>query len=663
MRSQVRTFSLALLAISAGMVIGCQGKPVSSNGPMKASPAAAPDPPTEPKIAIRSMNRRVPVIMYHDVLALPTAHPVYFDTMTDEFEKQMKEIQDRGFQPISVDQLYDHLTKGTEIPAKSIILSFDDNYRGFYENAVPILKRYNYPAVEFVHTNFIGVETGDHPKMSWDQLKELAAGGLVTIGAHTESHPVDIRKLSPDEQEKEIVGSKDVLEKGLGRKVDYFAYPDGANDEVSQGIVKNGGFKMAFTTASGLVEESPNLQALHRYEHLKLTKALDAAEKAMADGPSAVEEQELHDSPVTLTVGEFEGLKIGVIKGGLPKTVLSGSREGVADLVRENGGVAGVNGSFFAMAAIASSSNQMIGPTYVPDGKVFMPETNPALLPKLRNRPMVIWNDKKIAIFNFQPESLNSEEPYRDFMPDFENLFLAGGWIVHRGVPLLSEQLTTYATHDHNDTRRRAFFGWTATGEPMIGASLQTCTTARLAEAAAAAGVQEAVLLDSGFSTSLVFNDHIVVTGHTSKDLPSRPVPHAIVLMGRLQLEGADAMLASAAEGAKAPEDIEGERREAARRRRNRLFAMQRKKDDAAKAASRTNPLDDPTSTLRRRRSSHRAKSSQLTLPGGTGTGTTTGGGPPPPPPPPTTTGTTGTTGTSNRRIRSRQRRRGTSPE
>ena len=54
-----------------------------------------------------------------------------------------------------------------------------------------------------------------------------------------------------------------------------------------------------------------------------------------------------------------------------------------------------------------------------------------------------------------------------------------------------------------------------------------------LARALQSLGVHEAVLLDSGFSTSLVYGKQILVTGHTSPGIPSRPVPHALVLFGK----------------------------------------------------------------------------------------------------------------------------------
>lgn len=519
------------------------------------------------------MARRVPVIMYHDVLAEHIADWQYFDTSAEEFEKQMNTIEARGFIPISMDQFYAHITQGADIPAKSIVLTFDDNYRGVYENAVPILKKHHFPAIEFVHTKYVGSTSGEHPKMSWDQLKELSSGGLITIGSHTVSHPADITTISAGDQHSEIFDSKEDLEKHLGTKCDYFAYPDGKNDNFVQDMVKQAGYKLAVATKTGLAEESPNLYSIFRYEHLKLDKALDEAEATMENAPAAVVEQEFKESPVTLTVGEYEGLKIAFVKGGIPSTVLSDTREAVPDIVKANDGVAGINGGFFAMAAIAATSNEMIGPCYESNKKLFMPESDLARAAKLRNRPIVMWDGKKAAIFNFQPDTLNSEEVFRDFMPNFTDLFVAGAWLVHKGIATTEEQLDKYASKDFRDTRRRAFFGWTAAGEPVEGASLQTCATDRLAQAAAAAGVEEAVLLDSGFSTSLVYNGRIVVTGHTSASLPSRPVPHAIVIKGSLDLTGADQMLASASEGAKAPYDVEASKHRRHRRRRRAAAA------------------------------------------------------------------------------------------
>ena len=70
-------------------------------------------------------------------------------------------------------------------------------------------------------------------------------------------------------------------------------------------------------------------------------------------------------------------------------------------------------------------------------------------------------------------------------------------------------------------------------GRLVLGATTYVATSAQLACALPAANVRKAVLLDSGFSTSLVYGRKILVTGHTSRGIPSRPVPHALVLFGK----------------------------------------------------------------------------------------------------------------------------------
>ena len=93
-------------------------------------------------------------------------------------------------------------------------------------------------------------------------------------------------------------------------------------------------------------------------------------------------------------------------------------------------------------------------------------------------------------------------------------------------------ELAAFHVRDAEDQRRRAFFCLLPDGRPVLGATTYVTPSAELARALQAAGVREAVLLDSGFSTSLVYGKDILVTGHTSPGLPSRPVPHALVLFG-----------------------------------------------------------------------------------------------------------------------------------
>lgn len=505
---------------------------------MARSSAEYSEPDAPPKvpytdICVRAQSNRIPVLMFHDVIKKRGRGSVWFDCTADEFESMMRWIVANGIQPISLDALYDHLTRGAEVPEKSIVLTFDDNYQGFYDYALPILEKFKFPAAMFVHTNFVGSKEG-RAKMDWPTLQQLAKGDLVTIGSHTLSHPSDITKLSPADQEREIVESKKVLEEKLGKPVPYFAYPDGNNDAVSQGIVKQAGYKMAFTTHNAPAEESPNIYAVNRYVHTKYEKAWEDRNFAFDNAPASVVELRLKDAPITYETGVFEGIELALVKGGVASSLRSPSREGVLDFMRETNAVAGVNGTFFAMAAVAGTSNEMVGPCFTHNEKMWVPDMVPDRLEKIRNRPMVVWGPTSIAFFPFQGEQMNVIDPIRDFMPDFTDAFVSGALLVHNGVARTREQMEAYSAGDIMDPRKRAFVGVSPDGEIVLGASLGSVESDKFAAAIAAAGVQEAIMMDSGFSTSLVYGDKVVASGHATPTTPSRPVPHVIVLNGTL---------------------------------------------------------------------------------------------------------------------------------
>ena len=65
----------------------------------------------------------------------------------------------------------------------------------------------------------------------------------------------------------------------------------------------------------------------------------------------------------------------------------------------------------------------------------------------------------------------------------------------------------------------------------IAGATVTPVSSSRLAQIAEAAGAREAVLMDSGYSTSLIYGTRVLAVGHRTRKVASRPVPHAIVFM------------------------------------------------------------------------------------------------------------------------------------
>lgn len=532
------TFLVKLLCMSCiGLALSSCGNHADSSHGSSATSASVNTTTSDAElskfkdISLQSQAQRVIVLMYHDVIARRNRDSTYFDCTSAEFEEQMNFIADNGGSVITIDELYKHLTDGTPVPLRSVVLTFDDDYQGVKDFAAPVLARHKFPATLFVHTGFVGNTTQGRPKMSWDTLRELQKTGLYTIADHTITHPDDITKLSPDEQKKELGESKEKIEKELGIKVTFLAYPVGHNDETTRQIAQDLGYTMAMTMKSQPAEASPDILQVGRYIQTKLQKAWDDREKEIAcDAPGFVE-MDLRAPAVTCETGTFAGMRLALVKGGKPVSNLADGRKSVSDFVTDLHGIAGVNGTFFSMAAIKSDDNGLVGPS-MPEGRSFAPDGEQDRLIKLVNRPMVLWNDKKMTFVSFSPENMNRELPFRAYMPDMTDAFLAGAWIVHDGKPRSYEQMRPYASQDIQDFRRRVFFGLMADGSIITGASRGSVTTEQLAVAVAEAGAKEAVLLDSGFSTSLVYDGKILASGHSTPETPSRPVPHAIVLLG-----------------------------------------------------------------------------------------------------------------------------------
>lgn len=225
-----------------------------------------------PRINPRAKRDYVAVLMWHDVV--PRTKEVWFDTTVAELKQQLAAIKRRRLHVISLDALYAHLTAGAPVPAHSVVLTFDDNNRGLYENAFPLLKAYRFPATLFVHTNYIGVTTSK-PHCDWRMLMEMQKSGLITIQGHSCSHPADMRLQAPAEADKELTDSKALIEKHTGRPVIAFAYTEGHFDEQLARRVWKDGYKIAFTEDWGNACASRNLMMVHRYSiHKRFAQAI-----------------------------------------------------------------------------------------------------------------------------------------------------------------------------------------------------------------------------------------------------------------------------------------------------------------------------------------------------------------------------------------------------
>lgn len=236
-------------------------------------------------------------------------------------------------------------------------------------------------------------------------------------------------------------------------------------------------------------------------------------------------------APVTVERTRRDDVSIFLITGGVAGSRRALTRHGVTDFVKDAGAAAGLNGTFFANASLNGTDNLLIGPSLCGDeAQVVIGPFDKR--PALNGRPMVMLSPMRTMICPYNPITMDNDIDVRTQMPEVSDAFLGGVWLVHNGAAASDSRIASFHVKDANDFRRRAFFALMPDGRPALGASDCSVSSRELARALADMKVREAVLLDSGFSTSLVYGNQILVSGHSTPRIPSRPVPHAVLLFG-----------------------------------------------------------------------------------------------------------------------------------
>ncbi|MFI5161530.1 MAG: polysaccharide deacetylase family protein [Sphingobacteriales bacterium] len=190
-------------------------------------------------------RKQVPVLCYHQIRDWkPTDKKVDKDYIIPPaaFRAHMKMLADSGYHTILPDQLYDYLTKGTALPSKPIMLTFDDTDKDQFDIARPEMKKYGFKGVFFIMTVSIGKVKH---YMSSAQIKQLSDEGNV-IASHTWNH-MDFRKLSTAKDwETQLDKPTKKLEDITGKPVKYFAFPFGVWNTQNLPQLHKRGFKIAF---------------------------------------------------------------------------------------------------------------------------------------------------------------------------------------------------------------------------------------------------------------------------------------------------------------------------------------------------------------------------------------------------------------------------------
>lgn len=214
--------------------------------------------------ASASANNAV-ILMYHNV----SNDTSPLTSVTPEvFKKHITYLVNNDYSVWPLSKVLKHLESAHSLPAKTVVITFDDAYASVYTEAFPILKAKGWPFSVFVATQYISDANKNF--MSWKQLRELQQFGA-EIGNHGHTHAHLIRKHKAETQKQwkhriieEIIQAQSILEQRVEKPIRVFAYPYGEYSKSLKDILRELGYT-GLGQHSGVLSRTSDLQAIARF--------------------------------------------------------------------------------------------------------------------------------------------------------------------------------------------------------------------------------------------------------------------------------------------------------------------------------------------------------------------------------------------------------------
>ena len=254
----------AVVAVFAG-VLGSGHR--SGRGRTSRRMVAGPVQNATPQADWRPHTGPVPILEYH-VLGAPPADAPYPELYVPraDFSREMDWLEGNGFQAVTLEQVEAAWWRGGTLPAKPVVLSFDDGYRPQFTFALPELRRHGWAGLLNL-------------KAEGSDLYESNVEAMIAAGWQLASHTIDhsdLTTLAGASLEREVTESRQMLRREYGVPVKSFCYPAGRFDAETIAAVEAAGYTTATTEIRGYA--SPD----HPYELARLEVLGSSGVKGMA---------------------------------------------------------------------------------------------------------------------------------------------------------------------------------------------------------------------------------------------------------------------------------------------------------------------------------------------------------------------------------------------
>ena len=238
------------------------------------------------------------VLLYHHVAS---DTPPSTSISPQDFRSHLEYLRDNGFNVVGLDVMVEALRAGRELPERAVAITFDDGYASIYETAFPMLRAFDFPFAFFVSTGPIDRQSPSH--MSWDQIREMAAAGVL-VANHMVEHPHLLERLEGESEaawierrREELLRAEQTILERTGQSHRYLAYPYGEFDPAIKNLLRELDF-VGFAQNSGAIGPSSDFLALPRYPLAGSFAGLESAALKFATLPFNARLLE-PESPVT----------------------------------------------------------------------------------------------------------------------------------------------------------------------------------------------------------------------------------------------------------------------------------------------------------------------------------------------------------------------------
>ena len=181
--------------------------------------------------------------MYHHVAPARRGSALLWVTRA-QFARELAYLRDHGYHTVTLRQVYERWSQGAALPARPVVLSFDDGYLDQYRYAAHLLRRYGDMAVLNLIVHNLG------RALTIAMVSRMAAWGW-ELDSHTITHR-DLTRLSPTTVAYELKGSRDLLQRYFHVPVEFFCYPGGTYDAAVEAAVRHAGYLAATSVWFGL---------------------------------------------------------------------------------------------------------------------------------------------------------------------------------------------------------------------------------------------------------------------------------------------------------------------------------------------------------------------------------------------------------------------------